>query len=292
MTAPFQIHVSLHSVALDNTLDNLIRSNDPNTKRLLNARVRSHLATAPTEFNFTVNAEELVTLAHTYAEQYVHDLCGDVDTYFAIANGRYFVPNRISSDLIVQYLFGKRKTFLPNTTAFSSAAEAIAGHCLEQFGYTALVRPLGVMPDLVFQTSRSGEAVLALVEAKHSIVHPPNWKIESEVAKFLLDVTTRAKLSTYRYEGYLITCQLRDQHFVECGCFHIDLERCRRPNVASRPPILSGPVPPYTQPAERLKSILKLIEETADANDRYLNELLSEEAKQTATLELIEGKRQ
>jgi len=96
MAAPFQIHVSLYSVVLDSTLDNLIRSNDPNTKRLLITRVRSHLAATPTEFNFTVQSEELITLTHTYAEQYVHDLCGDVDIYFAIASGRYFVPNRIS----------------------------------------------------------------------------------------------------------------------------------------------------------------------------------------------------
>ena len=177
---------------------------------------------------------------------------------------------------------------LPNTTAFSSAAEAIAGHCLEQFGYTPLVRPLGVMPDIVFQTSRAGEAVLALVEAKHSIVQPPKWKIEREVARFLLDVTTRAKLSSYRYEGYLIACQLRDQHIVECGCLHIDLEPYRRPGTASRPPIISGPVPPYTLPTERLGSILRLVAETVGAKDRYLSELLSEEAKQTATLKLIE----
>ena len=146
------------------------------------------------------------------------------------------------------------------------------------------------MPDIVFKTSRAGEAVLALVEAKHSIVHPPKWKIEREVARFLLDVTTRAKLSSYRYEGYLIACQLKDQHIIDCGCFFVDLNGYRRPGAECRQPIRSGPVPPYSQPAERLQSILRLVAEAADAKDRYLNELLSEEAKQTTTLELIERK--
>jgi hypothetical protein len=75
-----------------------------------------------------------------------------LDQYFDIVNGRLF-SRSVPTQLAVLYLFGSGKHYRPNTGALSASGEAIAGFCMEQFGYRPLVRPLGIMPDAVLWTN-------------------------------------------------------------------------------------------------------------------------------------------
>jgi hypothetical protein len=285
---PFQIRVSFHSVVLDSALDSLIISHaSPNTRRRLKNDISRRLVAGQKTFNYTIHSTELVRLSHDYGEQYVENLCVDVDRFFALENRRYTGPDRIRPELIVMHLFG-RTAYRPNISAFGAAGEAIAGYCLEQFGYRRLMRPLGVMPDILFQINRGDEAFLALTEAKASTVDSPRSMIQNNAFDFLLDITSRIKSTSFHYEGYLVASQFKDQHVVDCACLHIDLGYCRRPGAEAPKSIQLSPIPAYDKPGERLQSILHVIAETAPAKDRYLSALLTEEAKRTASIKLLE----
>jgi hypothetical protein len=174
--------------------------------------------------------------------------------------------------------------------ALSAAGEAVAGYCMEQFGYQPLVRPLGVMPDAVLWANRAGMLHLALTEAKASTRQEPKRLLEKSVSQFFLDIKTRAVGFSYHYEGYLVASQFKDGHVIECACLHVDLGYYTAGTARSAPADSGGifnSVPSYDQPEDRIRSIMRLQAETGPAQDEYLTSLFSEEATRSATLALM-----
>lgn len=279
---------TVHSISMDTSLDRLVRTSDPGLQKLVEEKIGTLMRSAGRSFRYKVPRDEFKRQTHVYGEQFVSDAPADLDQYFDIINGRLF-SRSIPTRLAVLYLFGSGNQFRPNTGALSAAGEAIAGLCMEQFGYRPLVRPLGVMPDIVLWTNRAGIIHLALAEAKASTRQDPQNLIEKNAAKFLVDVKTRAQGFSYRYEGYLIASQLRDGGTVRCSCLHVDLERYARPDITDRNNRtgFESAVPSYDQPEARLEAIIRLQAETVEARDEYLTSLLSEEATRAAMLELI-----
>jgi len=239
-------------------------------------------------FRYTLPQNDFKRQTHVYGEQYVADASADLDQYFDIVNGRLF-SRSVPTQLAVLYLFGSGNQYRPNTGALSAAGEGIAGFCMEQFGYRPLVRPLGVMPDIVAWTNRAGILYLGLAESKASTRQDPQRLIEKNAAQFLVDIKTRAQGFSYRYEGYLIGSQLRDGGKVRCACLHVDLTRYAKPDAVGRDPKsgFDATVPSYEQPEARLEAIIRLQAEAGGVRDEYLTSLLSEEATRSAMLELI-----
>jgi hypothetical protein len=198
----------------------------------------------------------------------------------------------VPTQLAVLYLFGNGKHYRPNIGALSASGEAVAGFCMEQFGYRPLVRPPGIMPDAVLWTNRAGVLYLALAEAKASTRKSPNRLIEKNVSQFLVDIKTRAKGFSHRYEGYLLAVFFDDGGKTLCSCLRVDLSRYSKTLQGVGPPQagIHSIVPPFEDPEDRLRGIIRLQAETGDAQDEYLTSLLSEEATRSATLDLIRQK--
>jgi hypothetical protein len=288
--ADTSIECAVYTVEMDRSLDRLVRSNDPSLQKMVEDRIKMVLRTRGQRFSYALPRSDFTRLAHVYGEQYVADPGADLDQYFDIVNGRLF-SRSVPTQLAVLYLFGSGAHYRPNTGALSAAGEAVAGFCMEQFGYRPLVRPLGIMPDMVLWTNRAGVLHLALVEAKASTRLDPHRLIEKNVSQFLVDIKTRAQGFSHRYEGYLIAAQFCDGGKVLCCCLRIDLSSYGNSYRASAGPEpgIHSTVPPYGNPAERLQSLIRLQAETGDARDEYLTSLLSEEATRSATLDLIFG---
>jgi hypothetical protein len=282
------VECTVYTVVMDSSLDRLVRSNDPTLRKMVEEKIRTSLRGGGSLFQYALSGSEFTCLAHLYGEQYVADPRADLDQYFDIVNGRLF-SRSVPTHLAVLYLFGSGKHYRPNTGALSASGEAVAGFCMEKFGYRALVRPLEVMPDIVLWTNRAGVLHLALAEAKASVRQDPDRLIEQNVSQFLVDIKTRAHGFSHQYEGYLIASQFCDRGKVLCSCLRVDLGFYAKPH---RQPV--GPeadiritVPPYSEPESRLQALIRLQAETGDTGDEYLTSVLSEEATRAATLDLI-----
>lgn len=284
----FNIDCKLYSMAMDPGLDRLIRSNDPSLQKMLEDRVRAVLRAGGKHYRYTLPRQEFIRLTRTYGEQYVADAGADLDQYFDIVNGRLF-SRTIPTQMVVLYLFGSGSHYRPNVGALSAAGEAIAGYCVEQFGYRAMVRPLGVMPDAVVWANRAGALYLALVEAKASTRNEPKRIIEKNAADFFVDIKTRAQGFGHRYEGYLIASQFHDGGIIDCVCLHVDLScySTSRASAAYPGSTIHVTVPGYDEPVVRVQSIIRLQADTAAAEDEYLTSLLSEEASRSAMIHLL-----
>jgi hypothetical protein len=282
------IEGTLYSITMDSGLDRLVRSNDPSLQKMVEDRIKTVLRAGGRQFRYTVTRGDFKRLAHVYGEQYVADPAADMDQYFDIVNGRLF-SRSVPTQLAVLYLFGSGSQYRPNTGALSAAGEGVAGFCMEQFGYRALVRPLGVMPDIVLWTNRAGAIHLALAEAKASTRPDPQRLIGKNAPQFLVDIKTRAQGFKYRYEGYLIASQFCDGGKVRCACLHVDLSiyAGSHPYTPSSKTGFQSNVPSYDDPEARLEVIVRLQAETGDMRDEYLTSLLSEEATRSAMLDLI-----
>lgn len=68
---------------------------------------------------------------------------------------------------------------------------------MEKFGYRGLVRPLGVMPDIVLWCNRNDGLRLVLAEAKASTKQTLKQLIVKNVSQFLIDIKTRAQGFSY-----------------------------------------------------------------------------------------------
>jgi hypothetical protein len=282
------IEGTVYSVTMNPDLDRLVRSNDPSLQKMVEDRIRTLLRSGGTRFRYTLSRSDFTRLTHLYGEQYVADPGADLDQYFDIVNGRLF-SRSVPTQLAVLYLFGSGVHYRPNTGALSAAGEAVAGFCMEQFGYRALVRPLGIMPDIVLWTNRAGVVHLALAEAKASTRQDPERLTEKSVCQFLVDIKTRAQGFSHHYEGYLIASQFCDGGKVLCSCLRVDLgcyAKSHRKPTGPEPGIHST-VHPYAEPEERLQGLSRLQAETGYARDEYLTSLLSEEATRSAMLALI-----
>ena len=282
----FSLTGSLQSVTMSGHLDWLARSSDPYLRKRLEDELRPTIRGTGRPFHFTLTEEELKRYTRTYGEQFVADPCGDLTQFFDVINGRFFARS-VPTQLVVLYLFGTGKQYRPNVGALSAAGEGIAGYCLERFGYQPLVRPLGVMPDAVSWTKRNGILRLALGEAKASTFRDPRRMLEKNVFQFFVDIKTRATGFRYNYEAYLICSLFKDHHEIECAVLHVDLGYYCGTSVGGGAQDISTSVPAYDEPAERLRSIIRLQAEIESARDEYLTGVLSEEATRSATLALL-----
>ena len=278
----------LYSISMDSGLDRLVRSSDPSLQKMVEEQIKTVMDASGRPFRYVIQRNDFRRLTHIYGEQYVADAPADLDQYFDIVNGRLFARS-VPTQLAVLYLFGSGTQYRPNTGALSAAGEGIAGFCMEQFGYRPLVRPLGVMPDIVLWTNRAGILHLALAEAKASIRQGSQRLIEKNAAQFLLDIKTRALGFSYRYEGYLVAGQFSDGGKVDCACLHVDLSKYARSDVDGIDPRsgFNAMVPSHDQPGVRLEAVIRVQAETGEARDEYLTSLLSEEATRSAMLDLI-----
>jgi hypothetical protein len=284
------VELTVYEIQMDTGLDRIVRSNDPSLQKMVEDRIRKLLQGSGTRFSYALSRSDFIRLSHVYGEQYVADPGADLDQYFDIVNGRLF-SRSVPTQLAVLYLFGSGKHYRPNTGALSASGEAIAGFCMEQFGYRPLVRPLGIMPDAVLWTNRAGILYLALAEAKASTKEHPNRLIEKNVSQFLVDIKTRAQGFSHRYEGYLVAVLFRDGGKILCSCLRVDLSRYAKVHQGVAPQSgIHSTVPPFEEPEDRLRAIIRLQAETGDAQDEYLTSLLSEETTRSAILELIRQK--
>jgi hypothetical protein len=282
----FKITGKLHSVKMSDHLDRLARSSDPYLRKRLEDELKPVIRSSGQPFMFNITDAELTQYTRKYGEQFVADPCGDLKQYFDVVNGRLF-SRSVPTQLAVLYLFGTGRQYRPNVGALSASGEAVAGYCIEKFGYKPLVRPLGVMPDAVAWTKRNGVQLLALVEAKASTGQTPDRMIEQNVSEFFVDIKTRASGFRYKYEAYLVCSLFKDGCEVECAILHVDLGHYCSGSISGSGPDISVEVPAYTDPTERLRAIIRLQAECASSRDQYLAELLSEEATRSATLALI-----
>jgi|GEM_PF-2322867 len=286
--ATLTIRGIIHTVSMDSVLDKLTRSSDPYLKKRLEDYIRPSLYGSGTSFSHTLTDADLSQFAAVYGEQYVQDPWTDLEQYFAII-GKKLSHKGIPTQLKVLYLFGSGKAYKPNLGSLSVAGEAVAGYCLEQFGYTPLVRPLGVMPDAVLWAREAGQFRLALVEAKASTRQNPRRMIEKNLYQFVLDVKTRSTAFGNRYDAFLVCSLFRDGGDVDCECLRIDLGYYHQPG--SRPEIpdpLRQRADPNANLHMRLSGIVQAQAQTADTKDEYLAGLLSEEATRTATVAILE----
>ncbi len=287
----FTITGSLHTISITSEIDRLVRSNDPYLQKMLEEEMRQIISRGGHPLKLSMTEQELINYSRTYGEQYVANPCADLDQYFDIVNGRIF-SRTIPTQLIVLYLFGSGKHYRPNIGALSAAGEAVAGYCLESLGYKSLVRPLGIMPDAVFCIKRNGGLRLALAEAKASTGSEPYRMLVQNVFQFLVDIKTRATGFGNHYEGYLVCSKFKDGRKIDCACLHVDLQYYFQSKSFSndRPEVLET-VTSFSEPGERLKSIIRLQAEVHKMQDEYLTSLLSEEAVRSATLELFKQNR-
>jgi hypothetical protein len=287
MINSFTLRGQLRSVEMNAHLDSLTRTNDPFLEKRLIGEIRAALQKqAPKSLSYTLSPEILNRYTQTYGEQYVVDASLDLARHFDIVNRRFF-SRLIPTQLAALYLFGGGgKSYRPNITSVSAAGEGLAGYCMEQFGFSALVRPLCVMPDIVLSTERGGETLVALVEAKASVSKEALRLLEENISKFLLDIKTRASGFKNHYEGYLFCIRFEDGGRIDCACLHVDLKYyCHAP--ASAPIHISVAPAPLDRPAERLRDFIRLQAETVETRDAYLAALISEEATRSATFALM-----
>jgi hypothetical protein len=236
---------------------------------------------------FSVSREELARSGLIYGEQYVTDPSHDLELYFNIANQR-FSPREVPTHLAALYLFGTGRQYRPNLGCLSVAGEAVAGRCMESFGYTPLVRPLGVMPDALCIADKGGTLRLAMVESKSSVRTNPRQLILGNVQQYLIDVKTRATGFRLHYEGYLICSQFMDAGLVAVSCLQLDLGYYLRGRTPAQ--ILArdlGPVSSVDVPGKRLEEIIRRAAAAVPSEDEYLIGVLSEEATRSAMVELV-----
>lgn len=282
----YSIDAVLQEVQLDGRLNQLVRSSDPYLKKMAEEEVRTRVGGRARPFHFDIPEADLKRYISTYGEQYVSNPCTDLDQYFDIINRRF--PSRtVPTQLAVLYLFGSGKQYRPSVASLSAAGEGVAGYCMEKFGYRALVRPLGIMPDAVLWTRRSGKFLLALAESKASTSTDPAALLDKCVFQFLVDIKTRATGFRFDYEGYLVCSRFQDKRHVDCLILRVDLGAHPASETAPPPKVDLGTVPTYEDPEGRLEAIIRVQAETSDVNDEYLTGVLSEEASRSATLALI-----
>jgi hypothetical protein len=270
-------------------LDRLVRSSDPHLRKMLESEIRQVTSGAGKHFRFQLTDPELHEFVRTYGEQFVSNPTTDLDQYFDVVNRRFFTRS-IPTQLAVLYLFGSGKQYRASVSALSAAGEAVAGYCMEKFGYRPLVRPLGVMPDAVLWTVRNGGFHLALTEAKASTTRDPGGLVEQNVFQFFVDIKTRATGFRYPYDGYLVCTTFADGHHVDCMVLQVGLGYYNRGTAnASRldPPQGFSAVASYEDPDARLRTVIRLQAETSAARDEYLTSVLSEEASRSATMAMI-----
>jgi hypothetical protein len=283
----FNVAVSWYDLTIDDRLDQQIRSSDPGLKRALESEVRQKIDGSAKIFQHTLPEGSLQNLTRVYSEQYVADPCADIDQYFDITNRRLF-KRSIPTQLQALLLFGSGKEYQANISALSALGEAVAGFCVERCGYAPQVRPLCVMPDIVF---RGLVRDFALVESKATLATSAKKLLDKTLAQFLLDIKTRSTRFRYTYEAFLVCSRFHDGRTVESAILHIDLAHYssgKRNTSPSPLPSSSAPVLTFSNPQEKLKAIIGLQGETCDAGDEYLTELLSAEASVNATLAVLE----
>jgi len=283
----FMLDVTVYDLRIDSHLDRLIRSSDPYLQEQLEKEVRSRLVTGQQFPTFHVTESDLKRLANIYGEQYVQNPCTDLDLYFDLINRRFF-SRPVPTQLAVLYLFGSGKQYRANISALSTAGEAVAGCCLEHFGLRPLVRPLGMMPDAVFWTTRNSATIIALAEAKASTTRRSKVLIDQNVFQFLVDVKTRATGFGYRYEAYLVCSYFQDSRKIECSILRVDLDYYYK-GTDVVPGLMENysAVPGYEDPDARLRGIIRVQAETVSVRDAYLTGMLSEEASRSATLAVL-----
>jgi hypothetical protein len=234
-------------------------------------------------------------LARVYGEQFVADPWADIEMYFDFLSGRFYT-RPIPTQMAVLFLFGDGKPYRPNSGNLSAAGEAVAGFCLERFGYKPLVRPIGIMPDALMWMKRGRHLYLALSEAKASVTADPHKKLLDNVYEFMVDIKTRADaFSSNYYEAYLTCCRFNDGGAVEVVSLHVDLSAYRKAAHVYDPAVLGNltlKVEQTEEPHARLRDILRVQAETLPAGDEYLTGLLSEEATRTAFVAMLRDKRQ
>jgi hypothetical protein len=252
----------------------------------LEDHIRPHLS-GGSSFAYTLTDAELSRLAAVYGEQYVLDPWSDLEQYFAIISKR-LSHTKVPTQLKVLYLFGPGNAYKPNLGSLSVAGEAVAGFCLENWGYKPLVRPMGVMPDAVLWTRANGEFRLALAEAKASTKRSPRRMIEQNLHQFVLDIKTRATAFGNRYDAFLTCSLFHDGGSIECECLQIDLSYYHAPGA--RPEIRDPSRPRVANEGVQalLTNLIEAQAETADSHDEYLAGLLSEEATRAATVAMLE----
>ncbi len=279
MTTSYTIHGEIHEIALDAELADLTRSSDPYTRRLLEGHVAQVTKKAGKPFHASLTRQELTHLAHRYGEQYADKPCDDLDQYFDIINNRWR-PRALRTHDVQHYLFGSGKSYRANISALCCCGEALAGYAMDTlFNYTPIVRPLGIMPDLLCDNG----VMYSLTEAKSSTASPASVLRDKYLHQFLVDVKTRASGFRYAYEAFLVCTQFLDGGVVQCSVLRVDItgasaQRVRR--SGHRPP----PKPPDDHPRENLDRFLKLAAMATEDDDRYLAELLHDEAVRAAVL--------
>jgi hypothetical protein len=288
----YTLSVTLFDLVVDASIDRLIRSSDPYLRNLLQQEVGRHTHSPVKTFRWALTDSRVNTLVHLYGEQYVENPCTEIDRYFDILNRRLF-SRPIPTQMAVLYLFGPGKEYSANISALSAFGEAVAGHCMEEFTYVPLVRPLGIMPDIVLRTSRAGQARFALVESKASVAKKGGAKtlLEGQVHEFLVNIKTRAGGFGLSYEGYLVCSHFRDNRVIDCAILRIDLGyyTAGTSPIATTQMNVFQPVPSYDDPIARLRSIITLQADLGAPADDYMTGLLSTEASQSATLALLKN---
>ena len=283
----YTITLAIYYIKMDSDLDQLTRSSDPYTQKVVEKEVTELLKRKCQNLDFKVSREELKLFGLQYGEQYVADPCDDLDRYFDITNGR-LLSRTVPTRMALLYLFGSGKQYRPNSAALGVAGEAVAGYCMQKLGYSPLVRPLSMMPDVVLLAQRDKALRLALAEAKASTQKAPSYMLKQKAYQFLVDIKTRTTDSGCHYEGFLICCQFKDGGAVECVCLHVDLERYHRNRGVPTDTLLQfGGLTSYDNPNERLCDIIRLQANISWTADKYLTSLLSEEADLTAMLALL-----
>lgn len=280
-TATYTLDAVQHSITLDPMLSGLTRSSDPYTRKMFEERVAKSIRNGGKPFQATLSRKELTDLAHRYGEQYADEPCGDLDRFFDILNNRW-PPRALQTRSVQHFLFGPGKSYRASISALCTSGEGIAGYLMEKFGYTPFVRPLGIMPDLLsYNQSR-----YALTEAKATTKESPSTLRDKNLYKFLLDVKTRSDRFYYAYEAYLICTQFLDGGIISCTILHVDLADS---TSAKAPPTGPHPraLPPDDQPSQKVDTYLQLGARAARDGDRYLTELLHDEATRAAVLTLM-----
>ena len=280
-----------YSIDLDSDLDNLIQTNDPPCRKRLEKEIIDKVGNQrPSQQACSLSAAKLNDYAVDYGEQFVADASADLELYFDIINLRLF-SGRITG-LPLLYIFGTGQKYSPNISGLSAAGEGIAGYFIEQLGFTRIVRPIGKMPDVVGVMNGVAGTEYALVEAKASVSQNPLRLLQKNIFEFLLNIKLRHASFRNIYEGYLIASQFLDGRMVDSASLKVGLRKYWEGNVGTNPvgpPRISPPVEPPQTLRDRLRELIRVHNEISGTRDAYLTGLISEQAKQFATLELLRG---
>jgi hypothetical protein len=276
MTTTYDITGEIHSITLDSKLATLTRSSDPYTRDLLEKMVGQVTRRSGNPVHATLTRQELTHLAHEFGEQYAEAPCDDLDRYFDILNNRWR-RHALATHSVQHYLFGGGKSYRASISALCSCGEALAGHVMRQFNYTPIVRPLGIMPDLLCDNGTT----YCLTEAKSSVASSPGALRDKSLHQFLVDVKTRATGFYYAYEAYLVCAQFQDGGKIGIAILHVDATGGHGARRHGGRPL---PKAPDDQPEENLDRYLRLAATAGRDGDRYLAELLHDEAVRAAIL--------